>query len=412
VDAYRLLALLFAIPVAAAQSGLAPEVLLLSKVEHRVTSDLAHMPDFTCMETVRRYVRTNARRTFHMADTLRLEVALVDHKELFSWPGEEAFGPDLAAMVGAGTINIGDFATTIRGIFGNRVATIHYTGPETLRGRETERFEYEIPQMWSGYTIRYANSEGTVASRGSFWVDRASLDLLRVTVSATSIPINLPIAAAETRIDYARVHLDDQSLLTPESSETVLTLMNGHESRNEIEFSHWRKFRAESRLSFGGLASVPEQRKTVERISLPDGLAISIELEAPLDSKIALVGDPIRARLAADAKQKGEVVAPKGALVTGRVRRMELQTDPAPHILVGLEFSEITFEDKRAMFLGRMTGTASWPGVTAGAYSGYADLPGVGTLYVEGKSFVLPKGFRMDWRAENERRQRWQPGQK
>jgi hypothetical protein len=84
VDAYRLLALLFAIPVAAAQSGLAPEVLLLSKVEHRVTSDLAHMPDFTCMETVRRYVRPSARRTFHVADTLRLEVALVDHKELFS----------------------------------------------------------------------------------------------------------------------------------------------------------------------------------------------------------------------------------------------------------------------------------------------------------------------------------------
>jgi len=43
VDAYRLLALLFAIPVAAAQSGLAPEVLLLSKVEHRVASDLEEL---------------------------------------------------------------------------------------------------------------------------------------------------------------------------------------------------------------------------------------------------------------------------------------------------------------------------------------------------------------------------------
>jgi hypothetical protein len=412
VNAYRLLPLLFAVPAAAAQPGLAPEVLLLSKVEHRVTSDLAHMPDFTCMETVRRYVRPNARRAFHMADTLRLEVALVDRKELFSWPGEEAFGQDLAAMVGAGTVNIGDFATTLRGIFGNRVATIRYTGPETLHGRGAERYEYEIPEMLSGYTIRYANLEGKVASRGSFWVDRASFDLLRVTVSATSIPPNLPIAAAETSIDYARVHLDDQSLLTPESSETVLTLLNGHESRNEIEFSHWRKFRAESHLTFGVLAGVTEQRKTVERISLPDGLAISMELEVPLDSRVALVGDPIRARLVADAKQKGEVFAPKGALVTGRVRRMELQTDPAPHILLGLEFSEITFADKRAMFFGRMTGTGSWTGVSAGTYSASEDLPGVGILYVEGKSFVLPKGFRMDWRAENERRQRWQPGQK
>ncbi len=406
MDAYRLLAFLIAVPAAVAQSGLSPEVLLLSKVEHRVTSDLAHMPDFTCMETVRRYVRPNARRAFHIADTLRLEVALVDRKELFSWPGEEAFGPDLAAMVGAGTVSVGDFATTVRGIFGNRVATIHYAGRETLHGRPAERFEYEIPLMLSGYVIRYADSEGRVASRGSFWVDPASTDLLRVTVSATSIPPNLPIAAAETRIDYARVHLEDQSLLTPESSETVLRLVNGHESRNEIEFSHWRKFRAESRLTFGELSALPEQRKTAERISLPDGLAISIELEAPLDSRVALVGDPIRARLMADAKQKGEVFAPKGALVTGRVRRMELQTDSTPHVLVGLEFSEITFADKRGMFFGRMTGTASWPGVTVGAYSASADLPGVGTLYVEGKSFVLPKGFRMDWRTENERRHR------
>jgi hypothetical protein len=91
---------------------------------------------------------------------------------------------------------------------------------------------------------------------------------------------------------------------------------------------------------------------------------------------------------------------------------MELQTDPAPHILLGLEFSEITFADKRGMFFGRMTGTASWTGVSTGTYSASEDLPGVGILYVEGKSFVLPKGFRMDWRGENERRQRWQPGQK
>lgn len=58
-------------------------------VQH-MAQTLAVQPNYTCLETVERWVTPkNAKRT--LQDRVRLEVALVDGKEMFSWPGAEKF---------------------------------------------------------------------------------------------------------------------------------------------------------------------------------------------------------------------------------------------------------------------------------------------------------------------------------
>ena len=52
---------------------------------------------------------------------------------------------------------------------------------------------------------------------------------------------------------------------------------------------------------------------------LPPGMAIRAELDHPLDSKKAKVGESVVARTTEDVKEDGKVVLPKGSKVTGHV---------------------------------------------------------------------------------------------
>jgi hypothetical protein len=66
------------------------------------------------------------------------------------------------------------------------------------------------------------------------------------------------------------------------------------------------------------------------RVDLPADLKVSIELETAIDSATAHVGDPLRGHVARDVSRKGNTIIPKGAIATGRIRRIERTPGRAP----------------------------------------------------------------------------------
>src|ERR1700692_4299826 len=107
--------------------ALSPDVLLLAKVRLHALENLSRQPNYTCVETVERTRRSGPSRKFQLQDTLRLEVALVDGKEMFGWPGARKFeDTDLRNMVHEGAIGNGNFALHARAIFNGNAATIQY----------------------------------------------------------------------------------------------------------------------------------------------------------------------------------------------------------------------------------------------------------------------------------------------
>src|SRR5882762_5619802 len=94
-----------------AQSELAPEVLQLSRIKLLMKEHLLRIANFTCLETIE---RSGPDQTGRMTkrDTLRLEVAFVDGKELYSWLGAGKFEEsNIAAFTKGGTIGSGLFAS-------------------------------------------------------------------------------------------------------------------------------------------------------------------------------------------------------------------------------------------------------------------------------------------------------------
>jgi hypothetical protein len=410
---------------ASAQSALPPRVLQLAELKRNIKTRLARLPNYTCLETIERSQRKNARQAFRYLDTVRVEVAAVKNREVYAWPGAKEFADrDITEIIGAGTIGGGSFADEIRSVFVNNTSTITWHGEEEQFGRRALRWDYTIPYNLSGWTVSTGKTSGRVSATGAFWVDAESLDLLRIETNAADIPPDLPFTAVKNTLDYARVRIASTDLLLPQSAELILTEVTGHESRNRIEFSHCREFGANTMLTFESPSTVTPTAPAVlvDEISLPPGLQLRVRLAHAIDSESAAVGDAVSAVVESRAEQKGSMVIPKGAVLRGRIRRFERDATPTDHYIVGLEFTDLEFSGYHARFFGDMESVETIPhlqrllstsrtktldfGISGGIMTRSETevyraipIPGVSTFFMAAAKFRLPEGLHMIWRT-------------
>jgi hypothetical protein len=175
-------------------------------------------------------------------------------------------------------------------------------------------------------------NEAIVAFSGIFLVDGRTLDLRRLEVHAEDIPPKLGLARASDVMEYARVAIGDAEFLLPRAAELTLVGDFGDASMNRSSFGECRQYAAQSKLSFAaesGAASIAPS-------GIPAKTVIELELDRDITLDQANVGDAISARLTKSAAH-----APPGAMVLGRIVRLETETLPFPHYVVALRFEEI-----------------------------------------------------------------------
>jgi|HigsolmetaAR201D_1030396.scaffolds.fasta_scaffold07804_3 hypothetical protein len=414
-SAMRWLCLLFAVQAAFAQpareSDIPHELLVLSRIKARMKDNLEKLPNYTCTQTILRSQRAGASRRFHLVDTLRLEVALVGGKELFSWPGERSFEErDLRQLVGSGTIGNGDFALHARAVFLSNTATFEYVGAESLDSRSTIRFNYEVPINLSGYQLRVGDISGVAGYRGSFWVDAQTLDLVRLEVHSTVIPPHVPIRSASNILQYARVPIGSEDFLLPKESELILVDLHGGEHRNQIRFNNCRQYTGESTLVFDDPPpdeAVPAQ--AIEDFDVAEGLLIQVQLKNPIDLASAAVGDPFAAVLVRDVKVRKEVVLPKNATMTGRISYLSRRSSTSTYYLVAFEPLMIEFPGKRGRLRAVLEearpfrAIASLSGSLPLGLPRRIELPPVtrNLFVVPGAARRLAPDFFMEWRTQS-----------
>jgi hypothetical protein len=402
-----IMALLTCGSVWAGQTEAPRELVLLTNIKQKMKQNLQQVPNYTCLETVERSRRMPRSQViskdggpgpFQPLDIVRLEVAEVEGKEFFSRPGARNFEETrLSAFVNSGMIGNGMFALFTRAIFANDIATYVFAGQQNVEGRDLLRYDYQVSYLSSGYTIMTNLGKAKVAYYGSFWADPQSLQAVRLDVHANDIPPRLGVADATTRIDYARVRIGASDVLLPQSAEMTLHQLSDYESRNRVEFTHCNQYAAESVISFDGETS--GSSAAVNRVELPAGLMLTVGLETALDLETARVGDLISGKVQAGVKHKDGVIVPKGALVTGRLRRLEKYTDESPYFVVGLEFTEVKFPGNRARFFAELQQIAAPSGPERITKMPIPHLPGVGTVSVRGGGLRLAAGLRMVWRT-------------
>lgn len=339
--------LLTGVALAFAQD-LPPETLLLARIKVHMAEQLRRQPNYTCVELIERSRRPAGSRRYQFLDTLRLEVALVDGKELFAWPGARKFEEKRLEdiVTGGGAIGNGNFALHARAVFQSNAPTFRYAGETFTAGRRVARYTFRVPRLTSGYSIRMGEARETVGYEGSFAADADSLDLIHLEIVATEIPPTLPLDHSRDRMAYSRLPIGGAEFLLPTESELVMVDLAGNESRNRTLFSNCRQYSGESVLSFDDPPDAPSPQPAPKtELDLPADLSLELALLEPLDLDRAAIGDPVRARLARPLKHGKQVLFPKDAVATGRLRFLERH---ANFLLAGFTFESLESDSARA----------------------------------------------------------------
>ena len=152
--------LIFAIALSA-QSELPKDVIQLAQIRREIGKSLETLDNYTCVETVEREERKDARRRFQHVDTVNVEVAVVKDRELYSWPGGKEFEDrDVVEIVGAGMISTGSFRSTLQSVFLNNVSTVKWHGEEEILGHRALRWDYSIPLNLSRWDVQIEGRGG------------------------------------------------------------------------------------------------------------------------------------------------------------------------------------------------------------------------------------------------------------
>lgn len=334
-----------------AQTPAPEEASLLQRIRTHMMEVLASQPNYTCLETVRRSRRKGSASKLEPLDTLRLEVALVNGKEMFAWPGSKQFeDTDIRKFVPSGMSGTGDFALHARIVFGTNLPTFEPRGESPLEDRSTVRFDFQVKRVRSGFRVRSGEVMLPVGYHGSFYADPLSLDVRKLEIVADDIPAELKLSQVSDTMEYAPVPIGTGYFLLPAGSEQVMVDSAGEEDRNRLEFTSCRQFTGQSVLSFDApdpaepAASAPRQEPRQE-LQLPPGLVLALRLTGETDLDKAVIGDEVRAEIDKDLKVKGRIILPKGAMASGRISRVERQPGYA---ILGLTFSDLEFGNTHA----------------------------------------------------------------
>jgi hypothetical protein len=383
-----LLALVLAAPLPAAD----PHTELLAQIRRRMSDNLARLPNYTCVETIERTAHPGGTRHFSLIDRLRLEVAYVGGREIYSWPGAESFEEkSLADIVGRGAaIGMGSFALHARAVFSSTAPEFTWAGEREHDGRKWLRYDFHVPLDRSGFHIQTGEAPVVVPYHGSIEADAETLAPSLLDVRADDLPAELKLRSTDERIVYASMPIGDSSFLLPVSSELSMLETSGRDNRNVTRFEACRQYSGASTVRFdveageaGGASLAP--------IEVPPGVVVETHLRDAIDGDKAARGDLIYAIVASDVKRSGHVLIPKGALIAGRVTRIDTQTiRSSVYMGVGLLFHSIEFGGRRGTFAAGLESAGIGPSYSVGQTQSGEDV-----LYLKATIPRLLPGTRL-----------------
>jgi hypothetical protein len=238
---------------AAAQDNLSisEQTQIIEKAREIALQYTANLPNFISTETIRRSGLPKGSLTWKLEDILTVDVAFSDKGERYNMltingkPTRKTF-----TQVG-GARSDGEFGTILRWIFRPESATkFNWERSEELRGRPMQVFSYSIKQNHSEYNVGANKLRMIAAFGGLVYVDRETCQVMRITHAPSGIPASWPLATMSADLDYGFAEIGGQKFLLPLHAELDLTMRDGSQARNVMDFDNYRKFTSEATLKF------------------------------------------------------------------------------------------------------------------------------------------------------------------
>ena len=213
---------------------------------------VANLPNFLCAQTTRQLESDLKGKRWHSGDTLVSTLSFHDGEERRAL--ELVNGKPVEAARKRWRMPLtseGEFGTLLSRVLGKESAAyFSWNRWDVLSGKRVAVFDYSVDKEHSTLSLRLSDlAHAVVPYRGSVYADPATGAVWRIDDVAPEIPAALQTRAIATTVDYAEVNIGNRSYLLP-SQATVSVLTWDRKIRNEISFAQYRKFTADSSITF------------------------------------------------------------------------------------------------------------------------------------------------------------------
>jgi hypothetical protein len=227
---------------------------VIQKAREVAASFAGALPNFFCQQNTTRYQTDNPKRGWDAIDIVSADVAYQDGRESYKniKIGNKVIAQSMDDLPGARST--GEFESQLEVLMHPGTAAIfRKSGQDSIRGRQAWVYKFDIPRERANWRIEGNSQLYYPAYRGSVWIDKETARVLRIEQEAHNIPplFQFDTVESSTDYDFVRLGTPEQYLLPVEAE--VLSCEHGTNncSRNKIEFRNYRKFGAESSITFG-----------------------------------------------------------------------------------------------------------------------------------------------------------------
>ena len=417
---------------------------VLRRARDRLLTDLERFPRYTCVQTVTRYYyrphvqgascaklmaehQSPSKDRLRGWDRLRLEVAVVDHSNVYSWVGAPRFeSGTVDQLVRRGPFNTGDFGPFLQSIFGG--TAVNFIGQQPFGQRQLLAYAYDVPLEGSKYEIKTADGWTPTAYNGTLVLDPESDDIVLLMVRTAELPKSCSDCQAISQVQYGRIKIHDRMALIPRETSLITLGRDGNETESRTIYSSCREYASKTRL-FIDPASATSTAGAIDRAAgfaprphvsgtsnpapvdstpaalnaahappdfLPPGLHFRARIITPIDSDTAAAGDPIEAVLRDPIRDKNKrELAPTGAHLRGRLLALEQRGGSTEYFRISIQFESIELN-------GKTWKMRAVPGIGLAIGVGVRDSRVVsGDLAIESTSFFFRKEHlhldKFDW---------------
>ncbi len=213
------------------------------------------LPNYTVQQHTARYGTEAAhggRTSWQAIDTVTADVISEDGKE--SYKNILINGkPPRDALENSGAWSTGEYSTLQLDILANDTnADFHNQRAATIVNRPAFLYDFSVAQANSHWSLHAFGESYVPGFSGSIWIDKENSRVLRIEISAAILGRTFPLDTVESAVDYDYVLIGDVRHLLPVHSESISCKRGSGEcSRNVIDFRNYRKFTADTSITFG-----------------------------------------------------------------------------------------------------------------------------------------------------------------
>jgi hypothetical protein len=221
------------------------------------------LPNFICTQTTQRFVDFTGQGGFRSVDLIVERLTYFDHREnyrVFMLNGQAS---NIAHTDLGGAMSSGEFGSVLKNLFSPDSDT-QFTWERffTLRGRRMNVYSYRVTAAKSEYHIRVPLKRLDIVSgyHGLIFIDDRKHFVHRITQHADTIPPDYPVQDVSLALDYEYTRIGDSDYLLPLEFE-LRSREGTHLIKNEVTYDDYRKFAAETSITFDAPANTDKQVK-------------------------------------------------------------------------------------------------------------------------------------------------------